>query len=86
MTALFAFLLSVICVAFILRPLTGEESLNTDSRPEGVTQGLLEQKERFLQVLKDLELDFATGKLTQEDYNQMRNSISLELAGVLKKL
>jgi len=85
-TSLFAFILSLLCVGAILRPLLVNQTALPESSQDLASKGLVEQKERFVQVLKDLELDFATGKLTQDDYTQMRNSISLELAGILKKL
>jgi len=50
---------------------------------EGSTLNLLDQKERCLQVLKDLELDFSTGKLEASEYKRMKGSVSSELAGIL---
>jgi hypothetical protein len=48
--------------------------------------GLSDQRERFVQVLRDLELDFQTEKISAEDYASMRASVSAELGQVLSRL
>jgi hypothetical protein len=45
---------------------------------------LLEKKERLLQVLKDLEHDHQTQKISDADYQSARISTGKELADVLK--
>ena len=47
---------------------------------------LLEQKERFLQVLKDLELDYDTKKIAETDYQQMRLALGRDLGATLKAI
>ena len=49
-------------------------------------EGLSDQRERFLQVLRDLELDYQTEKISAGDYASMRASVSAELAEVLARL
>ena len=49
-------------------------------------QSLYDQRDRCLQVLKDLELDFSTQKLTETDYQEMKRSVSLELSKILKQI
>ena len=46
----------------------------------GVLDALTEQKDRCVQLLKDLELDFSTGKLSDTDYSRMRGALTAELA------
>jgi hypothetical protein len=52
----------------------------------GVFEALLEQKSRCMQLLKDLELDFSTGKLSDSDYSRMRTSLTSELAQLLTRI
>jgi len=47
---------------------------------------LNDQQERCIQVLKDLELDLATGKLTADEYSRMRASVGQELLGIVDKI
>ena len=47
---------------------------------------LLDRKNRQLQVLKDLELDYHTKKISDADYQQMKLSLSRELAAILKTI
>lgn len=47
---------------------------------------LLDTKERALRALKDLELDFAMGKVSTEDFEPTKRALTLEIAAVLKEL
>lgn len=46
----------------------------------------LDRKDRSLVSLRDLEHDYATQKLSEEDYLLSRKSILSELAGIYKNL
>lgn len=76
--------LSLFVVWFVLSPLFepalpshGGVSNNGDVGP------LLDAKERALRAIKDLELDFSMGKLSQEDFDQSRRSLTAEVAAIL---
>jgi hypothetical protein len=47
---------------------------------------LLDAKERSVRALKDLELDFAMGKVGAEDFEHAKRALSAEVAGVLQEL
>lgn len=47
---------------------------------------LLDTKERAVRALKDLELDFAMGKVGAEDFEQSKRALTVEVASVLQKL
>lgn len=90
-------LLSVLVVWLTAAPLlnasfgglahNGEPSVPEKDQAEENSRGiLLDVKERSLRTLKDLELDYAMGKLSREDYEQGKQSISLEIAGILGEL
>lgn len=76
------FLLALVCAFLLIRPHLYSKAITTET--ETISQSnLLDQKERCLQVLKDLELDLATGKLEEDEYSRMKTSVSSELAGIL---
>ena len=47
---------------------------------------LHDQRERCLQVLRDLELDQATGKVNGEEYARMRAAVGKELLAIVDQL
>ena len=74
-------------VAWILaRPLLFSSAQNDSQHLAGEHALLIEKKERFVQILKDLDLDRQTGKIAESDYRQMKSNLGLELAAVLKVL
>lgn len=80
---LFALIIALIVSWVLLKPvLVHSPVITTDERE----QQLVEQKQRHLQALKDLELDFQTEKLSAEIYNSMRAELAYELGLVLEKL
>ncbi|MCB9029446.1 MAG: hypothetical protein H6619_00185 [Deltaproteobacteria bacterium] len=52
----------------------------------GTLQTLTDEKERFLQILRDLELDLKTNKISEDEHLQVSNSIKAELANTMKEL
>ena len=55
-----------------------------EENPELVS--LADQKARCLQVLKDLELDYAMSKISAQDNEQTKAQIKSELSTILTKL
>lgn len=47
---------------------------------------LMEEKDRLLQILRDLELDKDTQKISNEEFAIMNQQIRLELGEVLEKI
>ncbi len=47
---------------------------------------LVEERERLLRVLRDLELDLKTRKINESDFLPMKTSLSLDLSKVLRAL
>lgn len=86
--ALLASILLAASVAwFLVRPY-----LVLDDGTSGLVDGeelattLADQKARCIQVLRDLELDFTTGKISVADYEQTKNRLSIELATILERI
>lgn len=78
-------IISVIVAWYLLVPHFQSESAT--ALPESAAdRSLRDQKERCLQVLKDLELDFQTGKVAADDYQQTRTTLTNELGAILEKL
>lgn len=54
--------------------------------PQAGLQGLFDQKQRCIQLTKDLDLDYSTGKIAKPDYDRMRDTLTAELAGLLTQI
>lgn len=85
-----AFALSILVVAFLLGPHLEAQSVSSFD-PYNQLQGqgdsdLYDRKERLVRLLKDLELDFSTAKLSVEEHSRMREPLLTELSLVLKQI
>ena len=79
--------LSLLVVWYVLGPLFESALPNYGAAVQPGTLGpLLASKERALRSLKDLEMDFSMGKLSQEDFDQSKRSISTEVAEILAEI
>ena len=81
-------ILSLIVVYFVMMPFF-EPALDVgvDARREGgALTPLLDAKERALRSLKDLEMDFSMGKLSQEDFEASKKTLSVEVANILHEI
>jgi hypothetical protein len=68
----------------LLAPASGVTSAtNSASSRESI---LADSKERGLRALKDLDFDYAMGKLSKDDYEQLRQSLTREVAAILTEL
>lgn len=80
--AIFAFVLLVVVAYVIARPL-----ILPDVEVEETDQSTLAaQKERALDAIRDLDMDFATGKLSETDYRGLRARYVAEAAATLEAL
>lgn len=80
--------LSLIVVYFVLMPLF-EPALDVGvglRNEGGAISPLLDAKERALRALKDLDLDFSMGKVSQEDFEASKKALSLEVANILNEI
>jgi hypothetical protein len=79
--------LSLFVVWYVLSPLFETVVPSFGSAIQsGVLGPLLDAKERALRSLKDLELDFLMGKLSQEDFDQSKRSLTTEVASILAEI
>ncbi len=63
------------------RSMTGFRSFNPNGLPH-----LLIQKEVAYATLKDLDFDFKTGKLSDEDYQELKTQYEKEAIDILEKI
>ena len=53
---------------------------------EGTTAELMDQRDLVIQALKDLEMDRAMGKLSEEDYQELDRKYRLDARRILARL
>lgn len=83
MVGIVTFALTAAIFYFILTARLPEEGDRGESLGQAET-ALGDRKERLFQMLRDLELDFSTGKVGEADYAALRAHTMTELAAVLK--
>jgi hypothetical protein len=86
-----AALFAVSCVAFVARPFLSEPEA-ADDRLAALTPAdqerlrLVEQRDRALAALKELEFDHRTGKIADADYEQLVGPLRREAAEAMRAL
>lgn len=89
LTGILALTITAGLLSWLLAPLfAGESSQGLHDMP---TENLAliqlqDERERLVRILHDLELDYKTGKLTEEEYSPIHAGLTNELGAVLKKL
>jgi hypothetical protein len=84
-------LLAAACVVFVARPLLRQASPSEDAL-EAADPGqrerlrLLEDRDRALAALKELEFDHRTGKISDEDYRTLVRPLRREAGQALRAL
>ena len=77
------------CVVFVARPLLRqgrEDAAGAPSPEEEARLRLLEERDRALAALKELEFDHRTGKISDEDYRALVGSLRRAAGEALKAL
>ena len=82
-------LLAVACVVYVavplLRPAHGEAPPGEDPEAERRLR-FLEERDRALAALKELEFDHRTGKISDEDYRALRGPLRSDAGRALRAL
>jgi hypothetical protein len=83
--------LAVVCVAFVARPFLREPQAKNDrlvasEEAERVRIELVEQRDRALAALKELEFDHRTGKISDADYRELVIPLRRQAAAALEAL
>ncbi len=79
-------LLAAITGILLVYPLLSNSGRFDDDPRFRSIQHLLDLKERSVQSLRDLELDYGTGKLSEAEYLSLRQQARHELGQLLKQL
>jgi hypothetical protein len=77
-----------LCIAcYLVSPFVDPVMARAAQGIENLSYGaLLDSKERALRALKDLELDFAMGKISEEDFESSRHALTIEATAILDEL
>lgn len=86
-------LLAAACAVYVARPFLREPALSAaDDRLEALDEAasrrlaLVEERDRALEALKELELDHRSGKVSDEDYRELVAPLRAEAARAMKAL
>jgi hypothetical protein len=81
-------MLSLSLAFFLAAPLAevaGAAGLDSNKAHDRVGR-LLDAKERALRALKDLELDYNMGKVSQDDFERSKHELTREVGQLLEEL
>ena len=83
-----AALLAVLCVVWVARPFIREPEPADDTlaEPEARRLALLDERDRALAALKQLEFDHRTGTVSDEDYRAAVGGLRREAAAAIRAL
>lgn len=70
----------------LFRKLPGKKLFSTRDPILEEYKHMLVRKEETLLSIKELEFDFKTGKMSQEDYGQMRKKMEAEAVALLERI
>ncbi len=88
MNFLIVITLGVILLVYVIMPLTKKKyqlafvPFNKTNQKE---IKLLERKNELLGALKEIEFEYQLGKLSEEDYNNLKNDYEMNALSVLKE-
>ena len=78
--------ISLVAVVFIVYPLIKRKNNNRkENKVNNKLQDLVLKKESVYASLKELEFDYRTGKLSPEDYEELRSELKDIAVSLLKK-
>lgn len=81
-------LLAVLCVLWVARPFLREPEPEDDTlaEPEARRLALLDERDRALAALKQLEFDHRTGTVSDEDYRASVGGLRRQAADAIRAL
>ncbi len=84
--ALAALVVVLVALPFLREPVASDDRLDAPSEAEGARLGLVEERDRALAALKELEFDHRTGKITDDDYRRELGPLRQAAAAALRAL
>ena len=86
MTVFVALVLAVLTFAFVAYPFFKRRSHAADSVEDGKLQELQSQRDTTYSMLKELEFDFKSGILTEEDYQDLETRYKRKAVSILRDI
>jgi hypothetical protein len=84
--ALAAIVVVLVALPFIREPATDDDRLDAPTEAEEARLSLVEERDRALAALKELEFDHRTGKITDDDYRREVGPLRQAAAAALRAL
>jgi hypothetical protein len=84
--ALAALVVVLVALPFLREPVVADDRLDAPTEAEGARLGLVEERDRALAALKELEFDHRTGKITDDDYRREIGPLRQAAAAALRAL
>jgi hypothetical protein len=84
--ALAAIAVLLVALPFLREPVTDDDRLDAPTAAQEAMLTLVEQRDRALGALKELEFDHRTGKITDDDYRRELGPLRQAAAAALKAL
>ena len=76
----------LVALPFLREPVAGDDRLDAPGEAEERRLALIEERDRALGALKELEFDHRTGKLADDDYRALVGPLRREAARTLRAL
>jgi hypothetical protein len=76
----------LVAVPFLREPFAADDRLDATSADEDARLRLIEERDRALAALKELEFDHRTGKLADDDYRELVGPLRRQAARALRAL
>ncbi len=86
MTIFIALLITVLTFAFVVYPLIRRRPPQAGSAEDGKLGELYSKRDATYSMLKELEFDFQSGILTEEDYRELEAKYENQALSVLKDI
>ena len=76
----------LVALPFLREPVADDDRLDAPTADESRQLGLVEERDRALAALKELEFDHRTGKIGDEDYRELLGPLRREAAAALRAI
>jgi hypothetical protein len=76
----------LVALPFLREPVTDDDRLDSLTEEQETRLALVEERDRALAALKELEFDHRTGKITDEDYRRELTPLRQSAAAALRAL
>ena len=81
-----ALVVLVVALPFLREPAVEDDRLDAPGEDEVRRLGLVEERDRALAALKELEFDHRAGKIGDEDYRELVSPLRRAVAGALRAI